>query len=76
MGAEDNTDGNNPNILTCPNTAEIDADVGAPSFHSNFLHTTDQKWTVSLLKILEHSNTLDYTFGECLEWARSASANS
>jgi hypothetical protein len=40
------------------------------------MYTTDQKWTVSLLKILDHANAPDYTFGEVLEWARSASENS
>jgi hypothetical protein len=57
------------------NTA-IDGDAEAPSFRSNFMYTTDQKWTVSLLKILDHANAPDYTFGEVLEWARSASADS
>ncbi len=39
------------------------------------MYTTDQKWTVSRLKILDHANAPDYTFGEVLAWARSASAN-
>ena len=38
MDAEDNTDSDNPNILTCPTSAVIDADVGAPSFRSNFMY--------------------------------------
>jgi hypothetical protein len=63
-----------PNILTCTNSA-LDEDVEAPSFRSNFMYTTDQKWTVSLLKILDHANAPDYTFGQVLEWARSASAD-
>ena len=63
-----------PNILTCTNSA-IDQDLEAPSFRSNFMYTADQKWTVSLLKILDHANAPDYTFGEVLEWARSASAD-
>jgi hypothetical protein len=63
----------NPNILTCGNT--FDGDDEAPSFRSNFMYTTDQKWTVSLLKILDHANAPNYTFGEVLEWERSASAN-
>ncbi len=73
---KDNTDCDNSNTLTCPNTAAMDEDAGAHSFRSNFMYTTDQKWTVSLLKILDHANAPDYTFGEVLEWARSASANS
>ena len=48
--------------------------VGAPSFHSNFMYTTDQKWTVSLLKILDEANAPDYAFGQVLEWARSSSS--
>lgn len=57
-----------PNILTCTNSA-VDEDAEAPSFRSNFMYTTDQKWTVSLLKILDHVNVPDYTYGEVLEWA-------
>ncbi len=64
-----------PNILlTCGNTA-FDGNDEAPSFCSNFMCTTNQKWTISLLKILDHANTPDYTFGEVLKWACSASAN-
>jgi Plavaka transposase len=48
--------------------------VGAPSFHSNFTYTTDQKWTVSLLKILDEANAPDYLFGQVLEWARLSSS--
>ncbi len=66
--------GDDPIILTCGSTA-FDRDVEATSFRSNFMYTTDQKWTVSLLKILDHANAPDYTFGEVLEWARSSSAN-
>ena len=64
----------NPNILNYRNTA-VDGDDKAPSFRSNFMYSTDQKRTVSLLKILDHANAPDYTFGEVLEWAQSASAN-
>jgi hypothetical protein len=63
-----------PNILTCKNSA-LEEDVEAPSFRSNFMYTTDQKWTVSLLKILDHASAPDYTFGEVLEWELSASAD-
>jgi hypothetical protein len=64
-----------PNILlTCGNTA-FDGNDEAPSFCLNFMCSTNQKWTISLLKILDHANTPDYTFGEVLEWACSASAN-
>ncbi|KAI2490509.1 hypothetical protein MHU86_24063 [Fragilaria crotonensis] len=64
-----------PNILTCTSNSALDEDVEAPSFCSNFMYTTDQKRTVSLLKILDHANAPNYTFGEVLEWARSASAD-
>jgi hypothetical protein len=59
-------------ILTCAKDGD---DEEAPAFRSNFMYTTDQKWTVSLLKILDHANAPDYTFGEVLAWARSASAD-
>jgi hypothetical protein len=49
-------------------------DVEAPSFRTSFIYTTDQKWTVSLLKILDKANAPDYVFGDILEWGRSASA--
>ena len=52
-----------------------DVDFEAPSFRSNFMYTTDQKWTVSLLKILDNANAQDYAFGQVLEWARKAAAN-
>jgi hypothetical protein len=66
----------NPNILICGNTAFVDEDDEAPSFCSNLMYyTTDQKLTVSLLKILDHPNAPDYTFGEVLEWECSTSAN-
>ncbi len=55
-----------PNILTCGST-EFDGDDEAPSFRSNFMYTTDQKWTVSLLKILDHANAPYYSFCEVLE---------
>ncbi len=43
VDGKDNTDCDNPNTLTCPNTAAMDEDAGAPSFQSNFMYTTDQK---------------------------------
>ena len=39
------------------------------------MYTTDQKWTVSLLKILDEMNAPDYAFESILKWARSASAD-
>ena len=49
--------------------------VGAPKFQSNFMYTTDQKWTVSLLKILDEAQAPDYAFGQVLKWARLASTH-
>lgn len=42
--------------------------------HHSFLHTTDQKWTVDLLKVLDNINAPDYAFGDILAWARGANA--
>lgn len=75
-GADDSSVlGDNHSIVNCPTTGTgIDENDG-PSFRSNFMYTTDQKWTVSLLKILDHANAPDYAFGEVLEWARGACAD-
>ena len=56
-------------------SSDDDNDEEGPSFRSKFMYTTDQKWTVRLLKILDHANAPDYTFGEVLQWARSATAD-
>ena len=40
-----------------------------------FMYTTDQKWTMALLKVLDDLNAPDYAFGAVLEWARSANAS-
>ena len=37
-----------------------------------FPYTTDQKWTVSLLKILSDMNAPDYAFGQIMKWAHAA----
>ena len=42
--------------------------------HQAFMHTTDQKWTIDLLKVLDNMNAPDYAFGDILAWARGASA--
>ena len=64
-----------PNIITSGNTAFAGYDE-APSFCLNFMYTsTDKKWTVSPLMILDHANAPVYTFREVLEWACSVSAN-
>ena len=39
------------------------------------MFTTDQKWTVALLKLLdEDMNALDYAFSKILKWAHNAQA--
>ena len=37
--------------------------------------TTEKKWTVSLLQILDHMNAPDYAYGSILKWAHDASAD-
>jgi hypothetical protein len=37
-----------------------------------FMYTTEQKWTVALLKLLDDINSPDYAFRLIIEWARSA----
>ena len=39
---------------------------------SGFMYTTEQKWTVALLKLLDDINAPDYAFRLIIEWARSA----
>ena len=51
--------------------------VKAPAMHLThhaFMHTTDHKWTVDLLKVLDNMNATDYAFGDILAWTRGASA--
>jgi hypothetical protein len=38
------------------------------------MFTTDQKWTVALLKLLDDINAPDYAFSKILKWAHSAQA--
>ena len=37
--------------------------------------TTEKKWTVSLLQILNHMNAPDYAYGSIMKWAHDASAD-
>lgn len=39
---------------------------------ASFPYTIDQKWTISLLKLLKDMNAPDYAFGNILSWARAA----
>ena len=36
------------------------------------MHTTEQKWTIALLKILDDMNAPDYAFNEIMSWANQA----
>ena len=67
---------NDDDVYESPPTIPTDGYAEAPSFHSHFMYTTDQKWTVALLKILDEMNAPDYAFGSIMAWARSASADS
>ena len=60
-------------LFTIPNSPTTPAS-GIPQSWST-MYTTDQKWTVSLLKILDEMNAPDYAFESILKWARSASAD-
>ena len=65
MLLDDNDDDDNYCLPNAQVNHEYDAE--APSFQSNFIYTTNQKWTVSLLKILDKANAPDYVFGDILE---------
>jgi hypothetical protein len=39
---------------------------------SGFMYTTEQKWTVALLKLLDDIHAPDYAFRLIIEWARLA----
>ena len=40
-----------------------------------FMFTTDQNWTIALLKLLDDINAPDYAFKDVLSWARDAQAD-
>ena len=42
---------------------------------SSLAFTTDQKWTIALLKVLDDMNAPDYAFKSIMEWARDARAD-
>ena len=46
----------------------------APLSTQPLMFTTDQKWTVVLLKLLDDINAPDYAFTKILKWAHSAQA--
>ena len=43
--------------------------------YPSLAYTTDQKWTIALLKVLDDMNALDYAFKSIMEWARDACAD-
>jgi hypothetical protein len=44
--------------------------------HPSVAYTTDQKWTIALLKVLDDMrNAPDYAFKSMVEWARDACAD-
>jgi hypothetical protein len=45
------------------------------SSSAQFMFSTDQKWTIALLKLLDDMNAPDYAFASVLTWARDASAD-
>ena len=51
--------------------------VKAPAVHLThhvFMQTTDQKWKIDLVKVLDDMNAPDYAFGDILACARGAYA--
>jgi hypothetical protein len=62
------------------NDEPIDIDCGCPTEadtikESQFIFSTDQKWTILLLKILDDMNAPDYAFESILKWACNAHAD-
>jgi hypothetical protein len=55
-------------LLEAPNNLPILSVAG----HVPLMYTTDQKWTVGLLKILDDMNAPDYAFETIIKWSRSA----
>jgi hypothetical protein len=43
--------------------------------HPSLAYTTDQKWTIALLKVLDDMNAPDYAFKSIMEWAQDARAD-
>jgi hypothetical protein len=60
------------------NAAEAEQDISqSPEIFpfDPFMFTTDQKWTIALLKLLDDMNAPDYAFKDVLSWARDAQAD-
>ena len=58
-----------------PNLGSPQSKPWLPSADGPFFYTTDQKWTVALLKLLDNMNAPDYAFHHILQWARGANAD-
>ena len=65
MLMHDANDGPDDTDCVCPTKADT---IGA----SQFFSSTDHKWTILLLKILDSMNAPDYAFKSILKWARNA----
>lgn len=63
---------NESNCLDVPTFAFRPPQEGAVLSSSGFMYTTQQKWTVALLKLLDDINAPDYAFRLIIEWALSA----
>ena len=62
-------DGDNVSVLSqFGETANIEPTIDAIPF----MYTTDQKWTIALLKLLDDMNAPDYAFEKIIKWARGA----
>ena len=65
----------NDNVYGC-NGFSIDAQDPSQSlpFRQPFMYSTNQKWTIALLKLLDDMNAPDYAFARILKWAQGAQA--
>ena len=73
-GCSNSTNMDNNSLLT-PNTSEQFIDSEIPDERTPFIYTSNQKWTIALLKLLDDINAPDYAFGKVLDWAKGASAD-
>jgi len=66
-------DGSVPHVPGPPNVPHQSCTVPPPPVYFPF--STNQKWTVALLKLLNDMNAPDYAFKAILTWARAAIAD-
>ena len=66
----------NDNLDVCDGFS-INAQAPSQSlpFRQPFMYSTDQKWTIALLKLLDDMNAPDYAFARILKWAQGAQAD-